>query len=142
VDVTTSVRFHLGEVLITTGIKGVSVLALGVSPIGFLISETALLAAGQFQHSNLRLPTVLERRLRLVIVTPPMHWIHHSRRLAEHNTNYGTMFSGWDRWFGTYFMGIQQSQITVGLEEYPTPEDVNILRFYRIPFDPACRRIH
>jgi sterol desaturase/sphingolipid hydroxylase (fatty acid hydroxylase superfamily) len=142
VDVTTSVRFHLGEVLITTGIKGVSVLALGVSPIGFLISETALLAAGQFQHSNLRLPTVLERRLRLVIVTPPMHWIHHSRRLAEHNTNYGTMFSGWDRWFGTYFMGIQQSQITVGLEEYPTPEDLNILRFYRIPFDPACRRIH
>lgn len=141
VDVTTSIRFHLGEVLIATGIKGVSVLALGVSPVGFLVSETALLAAGQFQHSNLRLPPVLERWLRLVIVTPPMHWIHHSRRSVEHNTNYGTMFSGWDRWFGTYFMGVQQSHIKVGLDEYPTPEDVNILRFYHIPFDAACRRI-
>lgn len=141
VDVTTSVRFHLGEVLITTGIKGASVLALGVSPVGFLVSETALLAAGQFQHSNLRLPMMLERWLRLIIVTPPMHCIHHSRRSAEHNTNYGTMFSGWDRWFGTYFIGVQQSQIPVGLNEYPASEDLNLLRFYRIPFDPACRRI-
>ena len=141
VDVTTSVRFHLGEVLISTGIKGVSVLALGVPPVGFLVSETALLAAAQFQHSNLGLPAVLERWLRLVIVTPPMHWIHHSHRSAEHNSNYGTMISVWDRWFGTYFMGVQQSQIKVGLDEYPTPEDVNLLRFYRIPFDPACRRI-
>jgi sterol desaturase/sphingolipid hydroxylase (fatty acid hydroxylase superfamily) len=141
VDMTTSGRFHLGEAVITTGIKGVSVLALGVSPVGFLVSETALLAAGQFQHSNLRLPARLERWLRFVIVTPPMHWIHHSRRSSEHNTNYGTMISAWDRWFGTYFMGDQQSQITVGLDEYPKPEDVNILRFYRIPFGPACRRI-
>jgi sterol desaturase/sphingolipid hydroxylase (fatty acid hydroxylase superfamily) len=140
-DVTTSVRFHLGEVLITTGIKGVSVLVLGVPPIGFLISETALLAAGQFQHGNFRLPTVLEQWLRLVIVTPPMHWIHHSRRSAEHNSNYGVMLSGWDRWFGTYFMGVQQSHINLGLEEYPAQEDVNLPHFYLIPFDPACRRI-
>jgi sterol desaturase/sphingolipid hydroxylase (fatty acid hydroxylase superfamily) len=141
VDMTTSVRFHLGEVLISTGVKGGSVLALGVSPIGFLVSETALLAAGQFQHSNLRLPAMVERWLRLLIVTPPMHWIHHSRRSVEHNTNYGTMFSGWDRWFGTYFMGVQQNQIPLGLEEYPTPDDVNLLRFYRMPFDAPCRRI-
>ena len=141
VDVTTSGRFHPGEALITTGIKGVSVLALGVSPVGFLVSETALFAAGQFQHSNLQLPEVLERWLRFVIVTPPMHWIHHSRRSAEHNTNYGTMFSGWDRWFGTYFMEVQQNQIKFGLSEYPVPDDVSLLRFYRMPFDPACRRI-
>lgn len=141
VDVTTSVRFHLGEVLITTGIKGVSVLALGVPTVGFLVSETALLAAGQFQHSNLRLPSLFERWLRLIIVTPPMHLIHHSRRSAEHNTNFGVMISGWDRWFGTYFMGVQQKHIKVGLDDYPTPKDVSFLRFYRIPFDPACRQI-
>ena len=140
-DATTSIRFHLGEVLITTGIKGVSVLALGVSPVGFLISETVTLAAGLFSHGNLRLPRNLEPRLRLAIVTPTMHWIHHSRRPAEHNTNLGAVFSGWDRLFGTYFMGVQQSQIKFGLDEYPTPEDVNILRFYRMPFDPACRRV-
>ena len=141
VDVTTSVRFHLGEVLITTGIKGISVLVLGISPVGLLISETALLVAGQFQHCNMRLPALLEPWLRLVIVTPPMHRIHHSRRSTEHNSNYGVAFSGWDRLFGTYFMAAEQSRITVGLDEYPTPEDVNVLRFYRIPFDKPCREI-
>jgi len=137
VDVTTSGRFHPGEALITTGIKGVSVLALGVSPVGFLVSETALFAAGQFQHSNLRLPAVLERWLRFVIVTPPMHWIHHSRRPADHHSNFGVMISIWDRWFGTYRAGTHQRDIHLGLDEYSKPEDVAMLRFYRIPLDPA-----
>lgn len=139
-DATTSVRFHLGEVLMTTGIKGLGVLGLGISPGGFLLSETLTLAAGLFSHGNLRLPESLERRLRLVIVTPTMHWIHHSHRPVEHNTNLGAVFSGWDRLFRTYFMGVRQDQIRFGLDEYPEPEDVTILRFLRIPFDPACRR--
>ena len=141
IDATTSLRFHLGEVLITIGMKGLSVVVLGISPVGFLISETVTLAAGLFSHGNVRLPRSLEPRLRLAIVTPTMHWIHHSCRPAEHNTNLGAVFSGWDRLFGTYFMGVQRDQIKFGLEEYPAPEDVNIFRFYRIPFDPACRRI-
>ena len=141
VDSTTSLRFHLGEVLITIGIKGLSVVLLGISPVGFLISETVTLAAGLFSHGNVRLPRNLEQRLRLAIVTPSMHWIHHSCSPAEHNTNLGAVFSGWDRLFGTYFMGVQRDEIKFGLDEYPAPEDVNIFRFYRIPFDPACRRI-
>ena len=140
-DGTTSIRFHLGEVVITTGVKGLSVWTLGVSPAGFLISETIALAAGLFSHGNFRLPRSLEPRLRLAIVTPTMHWIHHSCRPAEHNRNLGVVFSGWDRLFGTYFMGVQQSEIKFGLEEYPSQKDVNILRLYRMPFDPACRRI-
>jgi sterol desaturase/sphingolipid hydroxylase (fatty acid hydroxylase superfamily) len=141
VDATTSLRFHFGEVMITTGIKGLSVLGLGISPVGFVVSEMAALAAGLFSHGNLKLPNSLEPRLRLAIVTPRMHWIHHSCRQTEHNTNLGAVFSAWDRLFGTYFMGVQQNQIQFGLDEYPRPEDVNLLRFYRIPFDPACRRI-
>jgi sterol desaturase/sphingolipid hydroxylase (fatty acid hydroxylase superfamily) len=141
IDATTSLRFHLGEVLITLGIKGFSVTVLGISPAGFLISETVSLAAALFSHGNVRLPKNLEPRLRLAIVTPTMHWIHHSCRPAEHNTNLGAVFSGWDRLFGTYFMGVQQNQIKFGLDEYPSPEDVNIFRFYRMPFDAACRRI-
>src|SRR5262245_20117100 len=141
VDATTSLRFHLGEVLITTGIKASAVALLGISPVGFLISETVTLAAALFSHGNVKLPKNLEPRLRLAIVTPTMHWIHHSCRPAEHNTNLGDVFSGWDRLFGTYFMGVQQDQIKFGLEEYPSPEDVNIFRFYRIPFDTACRTI-
>ncbi len=140
-DATTSIRFHLGEVVMTTGVKGLCVWALGVSPIGFIISETMTFVAGLFSHGNVRLPISLEQRLRLAIVTPSMHWIHHSRRPAEHNTNLGAVFSGWDRLFGTYSMGVAQHDIHFGLDEYPTPKDVSLLRFSRMPFDKACRRI-
>ena len=140
-DATTSIRFHLGEVVMTTGLKGLTVWGLGVSPVGFLVSETVTLAAGLFSHGNFRLPSRIEPRLRLAIVTPTMHWIHHSRRPAEHNTNLGAVFSGWDRLFGTYYMGIAPHEIQFGLDEYPTPKDLNFLRFSRIPFDRACRRI-
>ena len=140
-DATTSIRFHLGEVVITTGLKGLSVWALGVSPIGFVISETVTFVAGLFSHGNVELPVTLERRLRLAIVTPNMHWIHHSRRPTEHNTNLGAVFSGWDRLFGTYYMGVARHEIHFGLDEYPTLEDLSLLRFSRMPFDKACRPI-
>jgi sterol desaturase/sphingolipid hydroxylase (fatty acid hydroxylase superfamily) len=140
-DATTSVRFHLGEVIVTTGLKGLSVWTLGVSPTGFLFSETITLAAGLFSHGNLRIPEKLESRLRVAIVTPNMHWIHHSRRPREHNANLGAVFSGWDRLFGTYEMGVSPHDIQFGLDEYPRPEDVTILRFCRMPFDKPCGRI-
>jgi sterol desaturase/sphingolipid hydroxylase (fatty acid hydroxylase superfamily) len=141
IDSTTSLRFHLGEVLMTGAMKALGVLALGVSPVGFLLSETLTLAAGLFSHGNVRLPGMLEQRLRLAIVTPTMHWIHHSRRPSEHNTNLGAVFSGWDRLFGTYYMGIPRKEIQFGLDEYRAPEDVTLLRFSRIPFDSACRPV-
>lgn len=141
IDATTSLRFHFGEVIMTGGMKGLSVWTLGVSPIGFLASETITLAAGLFSHGNLKLPGGLESRLRLAIVTPTMHWIHHSRRSAEHNTNLGAVFSGWDRVFGTYYMDVARNEIQFGLDEYPAPEDVSLLRFSRMPFDSACRGI-
>jgi len=136
-DVTTSVRFHIGEALITTVFKVVAVMALGIPTYGLLVSETTFLAAGQFQHSNIRVPLFLERWIRFVLVTPPMHWIHHSRRPAEHHSNFGVMISTWDRWFRTYRTGVRQSEIHFGLDEYSKPEDVAMLRFYRIPLDPA-----
>jgi sterol desaturase/sphingolipid hydroxylase (fatty acid hydroxylase superfamily) len=140
-DSTTSVRFHLGEVIITTGMKGLSVWALGVSPAGFLISESLTLVAGLFAHANVRLPSQLEPGLRLAIVTPDMHWIHHSRRPFEHNVNLSPVFSMWDRLFGTYYMGAARHEIQFGLDEYPSLEDVGFLRFYRMPFDRPCRLI-
>jgi sterol desaturase/sphingolipid hydroxylase (fatty acid hydroxylase superfamily) len=140
-DATTSIRFHLGEVLITMSVKALTVGVLGISPAGFLISESLTLTAGLFSHGNVRLPSWLEPRLRLVIVTPTMHWIHHSRRPAEHNANLSAVFSGWDRIFRSYYMGVAQHEIQFGLNEYPALEDVNFPGFCRMPFDPACRRI-
>jgi sterol desaturase/sphingolipid hydroxylase (fatty acid hydroxylase superfamily) len=141
IDATTSLRFHLGEVLITMAIKGVSVVGLGISPAGFLISETVTLAAALFSHGNLKLPNNVESHLRLAIVTPTMHWIHHSCRPTEHNMNLGALFSWWDRLCGTYCTGVPRNQIRFGLEEYPSLNDVSLLRFFRMPFDSACRHI-
>ena len=140
-DVSTGLRFHLGEVLVSTAVKGVSIAALGVPPLGFIISEMALLAAAQFQHSNLSLPKYLETPIRMFLVTPYMHWIHHSRRPREHNSNFGTMLSAWDRLFGTYFMDIRREEIKLGLDEYSSLDRVGILRFYLMPLGGSCRRI-
>ena len=137
VDVTTGLRFHIGEVLISTSIKVVSVLALGISPLGVLISEMALLMSAQFQHSNIPLPASIERLLRLCVVTPPMHIVHHSVRLTEQNSNYGTMLSWWDRLFGSYVTTVPQSTMTLGLDEYR--RDLGVIEFYRIPLDPPAR---
>ena len=137
VDVTTGLRFHLGEVLISTGLKVVSVPALGISPLGVLISEMVLLMSAQFEHSNIPLPTGIERALRLCVVTPPMHIVHHSIRLTEQNNNYGTMLSWWDRLFGTYVTPVPQDTLTLGLEEYR--RDLGVIEFYRIPLDPPAK---
>jgi sterol desaturase/sphingolipid hydroxylase (fatty acid hydroxylase superfamily) len=139
VDVTTGLRFHIGEVLMSTSGKVLSVLALGVSPLGVLISEMALLMSAQFQHINIALPAVIERFLRVGVVTPPMHIVHHSLRLSEQNSNYGTLFSWWDRLFGSYMSPAPQDQMVLGLEEYR--RDLGVIEFYRIPLDPSARAI-
>jgi len=120
-DVTTSQRFHIGEVLISTLIKAASIAALGISWMGLLIFELVLQAATQFQHSNLRLPEPVDKGVRYLVVTPHMHWIHHSFRPREHNTNFGTIFTAWDRLFGTYarLPRAQQERIVFGVRELP-----------------------
>ncbi len=138
-DVTTALRFHLGEIVISTVIKAVSIVALGISPLGLILFEMAILAAAQFEHSNLRLPEPIETWVRLLMVTPNMHRIHHSRRPREHNANFGTIFSGWDRLFGTYFIRIRQEEIRIGLDEYPSPKHVGLVGFSTMPFGAACQ---
>jgi sterol desaturase/sphingolipid hydroxylase (fatty acid hydroxylase superfamily) len=138
-DVTTSQRFHIGEVLISTLTKAASVAALGISWMGLLIFELALQAATQFQHSNLRLLEPVDNGVRYLVVTPHMHWIHHSFRPREHNTNFGTIFTAWDRLFGTYFMQTRQEEIRVGLAEYPSLDQVGLLGFLSMPIGSACR---
>ncbi len=138
-DVTTSQRFHIGEVLISTLIKAVAIPVLGVSWMGLLIFEVVLQAATQFQHSNLGLPAPLDKGVRLLLVTPHMHWIHHSRRPREHNANFGTIFSVWDRLFGTYFMQTRQEEIRVGLQQYPSVEHVGLFQFLGMPLATACQ---
>lgn len=137
-DVTSALRFHLGEVLVSTGIKAMAIPVLGLSWTGLVVFEISLQAAAQFQHSNVRLPERWDRRLRQVIVTPHMHWSHHSRLPSDHNRNFGTIFSFWDRMLSTYGIRAPQREIQIGLDDYPSPRDAGFRRFFLIPFGTGC----
>lgn len=101
-DVTSGLRFHPAEALVSAAYKTVVTVALGAPPAAVLAFTLALNLGALFSHANLRLPAVAERRLRWLLVTPGMHRIHHSRRRQEQERNYGFFSPWWDRLFGSY----------------------------------------
>ncbi len=101
-DVTTAIRFHPIEIAASMLLKIAVIYALGPPAIAVLVFEVALNGTALFNHANLALPRGLDRALRLVLVTPDMHRVHHSDDRAEHNSNFGFCLSIWDRIFRTY----------------------------------------
>lgn len=101
-DVTSALRFHPAEIVLSALYKGAVVVLLGAPPVAVLCFEVLLNAGAMFNHSNLGLAPRIERRLRTVLVTPAMHWIHHSIRPRESRHNFGFCLSWWDRLFGSY----------------------------------------
>lgn len=101
-DVTTAVRFHPIEIIISMLIKMLVVLLLGVPVLAVIVFEILLNAMAMFNHSNIKLPAKLDRLLRWFIVTPAVHWIHHSVKHDECNSNFGFNLIIWDKWFLTY----------------------------------------
>ena len=101
-DLTTGLRFHPIEIVISMAIKLAAVAALGAPPVAVLIFEVALNATSMFNHSNIRIPHTVDEALRLLVVTPDMHRIHHSVIIQETNSNFGFNLPWWDRLFGTY----------------------------------------
>lgn len=101
-DVTTGLRFHPLEILISMGIKMGLVVALGPPAVAVLIFEVLLNGTAMFNHSNIRLPHSVDRVLRLFVVTPDMHRVHHSVDRAEADSNFGFNLPWWDRLLGTY----------------------------------------
>jgi sterol desaturase/sphingolipid hydroxylase (fatty acid hydroxylase superfamily) len=112
-DVTTALRFHPVEILASMGVKIGLVYVLGPAPAAVLVFEVLLNGTALFSHANLRLPPRLAAALRLVVVTPDMHRIHHSVQRHEHDSNYGFCLSVWDRLFGTLRAG---AEVRTGLE--------------------------
>jgi sterol desaturase/sphingolipid hydroxylase (fatty acid hydroxylase superfamily) len=102
IDVTTGVRFHTLEILLSLAIKLGTVLVLGPSAWAVVAFEVLLNATSMFNHSNVRMPLWLDRLLRLVVVTPDMHRVHHSVIRRETNSNFGFNLPWWDRLLGTY----------------------------------------
>ena len=117
-DVTTGFRFHPVEILASMGLKIGLVYLLGPSALAVLLFEILLSGTALFNHSNLALPGGLDRVLRLVLVTPDMHRVHHSVHREEHDSNYGFCLSVWDRIFGTHVPQPKAGHdaMTVGLE--------------------------
>jgi sterol desaturase/sphingolipid hydroxylase (fatty acid hydroxylase superfamily) len=101
-DVTTGSRFHTIEILLSMLIKFAAIILLGPPLVAVVIFEVVLNATSMFNHSNVRLPLALDRLLRLLIVTPDMHRVHHSHYAHETNSNFGFNLSIWDRFLGTY----------------------------------------
>lgn len=110
-DLTTGLRFHPIEIVLSMVIKFAAIAALGAPVIAVIVFEILLNACAMFNHGNLRLPERLDRALRWIVVTPDMHRVHHSSIKNETNSNYGFSLSCWDRLFGTY-----RSQPSLGHE--------------------------
>ena len=135
-DVTTGIRFHPIEIVLSMLWKIAVVYALGASVMAVVVFEIVLNGATMFNHSNVRLPPRAERWLRRVIVTPDMHRVHHSIDRREHDANYGFNFSFWDRLFRTYVPQprLGHRGMTIGLGDHQTDEPVRILWSLAYPF--------
>lgn len=118
IDVTTALRFHPVEIIASAALKVGLVYLLGPSVLAVVLFEVILNATAMFNHANLRLPKGLDRVVRLVLVTPDMHRVHHSDLRAEHDSNYGFALSVWDRIFRTHVPEPKAGHegMTVGLE--------------------------
>jgi sterol desaturase/sphingolipid hydroxylase (fatty acid hydroxylase superfamily) len=125
-DVTTGLRFHPVEILLSMGIKLAMVMVLGPPAVAVLIFEVLLNATAMFNHSNVRLPAFADRVLRLFVVTPDMHRVHHSIRPEETNSNFGFNLPWWDRLLGTYTAQPKAGHegMSIGIEQFRTRRDL------------------
>jgi sterol desaturase/sphingolipid hydroxylase (fatty acid hydroxylase superfamily) len=124
VDVTTGSRFHPGEILLSMLLKFASISALGAPPLAVLSFEILLNIGSLFDHANLCLPPGADRALRLLVVTPDMHRVHHSAAAVETNANFGFTFPWWDYLCGTYRAqpAAGHEAMTVGLPYFRDPK--------------------
>ncbi len=135
-DVSTGVRFHPVEILISMLVKFMTIAALGAPMLAVVIFEIVLNASSMFTHSNIRMPALMERVIRWVFVTPDMHRIHHSVSENETNSNFGFNISLWDRLFGTYRHAprLGQEDMVLGLDNFHEPRWQSLRGLLYLPF--------
>ena len=136
-DVTTGLRFHPLEIIISMIYKTLIIALLGAPVLAVLIFELLLNAGSLFNHGNINLNAKLENALRRIIVTPDMHRIHHSTDNIESNRNFGFALSWWDYLFSSYqkIPSLAHEEMPIGLDEYRDPKDaVYLTGVLSIPF--------
>jgi len=138
IDVTTGVRFHPLEILLSLAIKIAAVAALGAPAGAVVVFEVLLNATSMFNHSNVALPVWAEPAARWIIVTPQMHEVHHSSDRLETDSNFGFNLPWWDRLFGTYrAKPAAGDKVVIGLPVFRDATERKLLRLLTQPFRPA-----
>lgn len=136
IDVTTGARFHPIEIILSMGIKMGIVLAIGAPAWSVIVFEILLNGTSIFNHSDVFIPSRVDRLLRLLVVTPDMHRVHHSVIIRETNSNFGFNFSWWDRIFRTYLAqpGAGHADMTLGLANYRDTKWLTLPWMLVVPF--------
>jgi sterol desaturase/sphingolipid hydroxylase (fatty acid hydroxylase superfamily) len=135
-DVTTALRFHPLEIILSMLYKAMCIVLIGGNPAAIVVFEIILNGAATFNHSNVKILEKVDKILRWLIITPDMHRIHHSTELTERDSNYGFSVSWWDRLCRTYTAEPKLSQITmpIGLKAYRKQDDLGLMQLLLIPF--------
>ena len=135
-DLTTGLRFHPIEILLSMGIKLTVIGALGPPALAVILFEILLNATSTFNHGNIYIPAAIDRVLRLLVVTPDMHRVHHSVTIRETNCNFGFNLPWWDRLLGTYRPqpAAGHKEMTIGLSQFRDPKRSALLWMLALPF--------
>jgi sterol desaturase/sphingolipid hydroxylase (fatty acid hydroxylase superfamily) len=139
-DVTTASRFHLGEIVLSSILRIPLIVVLGIDLWELIAYETVMFAVVQLQHANIVLPDRVDRFLRLLIVTPAMHKVHHSRWRPETDSNYSSLFSFWDRIGRSFQIRKDLTSLSMGLDAFDAPENRTLSGLMKIPFSTPPHR--
>ncbi|MCP4205252.1 MAG: sterol desaturase family protein [bacterium] len=141
-DLTTGIRFHPVEIVLSIVIKFAVIAALGPPPAAVFLFAVLLNATSMFNHGNVRLPIGFDRWLRWILVTPDMHRVHHSVEIDESNSNFGFNLPWWDRLFGTYRAQPRAGHegMQLGVEQLEQPEPRGLLGLLVLPFTGGTGR--
>lgn len=129
-----ALRFHPGELLLALSVRLAAVVALGVPPEGVLLFEIVFGVANLLEHGNFDLPRRLEPTVQRLFITPALHRGHHTADWRELNTNFGTVFSAWDRLGRTFRRGDEERRVRTGLPESDTAVARSLPRSLLLPF--------
>jgi len=138
-DVTTANRFHIGEIALSSILRVPLIALLGMHLGELALYELAMFTVVQLHHANIALPGRLDHTLRVFIVTPFMHKVHHSRFQPETDSNYSSLFSFWDRIFHTFRLRDDERALQLGLDEFDSPKDHTLFGLLATPIKRVSR---
>ena len=135
-DVATAARFHPLEILPPQALRLIVILLLAPPPVAVLLDQLIAIVFNFTSHANASLPAPIESAVRWLFITPDLHRLHHSREIPDQSTNFGQIFSIWDRMFGTYRPGGSSAHVITGLVETTSAKTLDIRGLLTSPFLP------